>query len=482
MFKNFMTSKKFQSDAIKVLNFIENYLNELENFPVLSQTIPDEIKNNFPYVKPPYDGKSIEDLLEDFEKYFFRGITHWNHPGFMAYFNSTSSEAGILSEFLIAAMNLNGMLWKTSPVVTELENIVVNWLREMIGLNENFWGIIYDTASISTFHAIASAREQLNLNIRGKGIFGRNDLPKIILYCSEHAHSSIDKSAIALGIGTENVRKIKTNKKFEMIPDELLKAIENDKKSGYLPFCVVATIGTTSFASNDPIKSISEICNNFNIWLHIDAAYAGVAAILPEMKWITNGWNDAESIVINPHKWMFTPIDCSILLTKKKFVLKNAFSIVSDYLRTKEENQVNNLMDYGLQLGRRFRALKLWFVISNLGVKGIEEKIRNHIKWAKEFSEWIENHKYLKLIAPVHFSTICFQLKTNEMYTNDKINEFNLKLLDLVNSSGKIFISNTMLNNQIILRLTIGSYWQEKRHIEMAKQILNECIEKVMNN
>lgn len=474
-----MNFSKYKEEGNLITDWILNYFKNYEEKSVLSKIEPGDIKKLL-NPEPPLVGKSIKELLNEFDNSLLNGITHWNHPGFMAYFNSTSSEAGILAEYLIAALNLNGMIWKTSPVVTELEDVVINWFRRMIGLNENFWGLIYDTASISTFHAIASAREQLNLQIREKGLSGRSDLPKLIVYCSEHAHSSVEKSAIALGIGTENVRKIKTNYNFQMIPEELASAIEIDLKTGSKPFCVIATIGTTSFASIDPVEKISKICTNFNLWLHIDAAYAGVAAILPEMKWVIEGWNEADSIVINPHKWMFTPMDCSIFLTRKKNILKNAFSLVPEYLRTNEDNQVDNLMDYGLQLGRRFRALKLWFVISNLAVQGIEEKIRNHIKWAKDFACWIETHKNLKLIAPVHFSTVCFQFNINSGKTIDELNELNLKLLEMINSSGKIFISHTKLNNQIILRLTIGSYWQEQKHIELAKQTIDECINRIL--
>lgn len=477
--ENILNHNEFREDQHRVFEWINHYFQNYKEFPVLSSVKPGEIKNCFD-TEPPLEAKSINELIEYFDKYLFKGITHWNHPGFMAYFNSTSSEAGILSEFLIAALNLNGMIWKTSPVVTELEDVVSGWLRKMIGLSDKFWGIIYDTASISTFHALVSAREQVNLQIREKGMAGRNDLPKLILYCSEHAHSSIEKSAIASGIGQENVRKISSNYLFEMNHNELKEQIVTDIQLGYKPFCVIATVGTTSFASIDPIEKVSEICKEFNLWLHIDAAYAGVAAILPEMRWITNGWENADSIVINPHKWMFTPMDCSIFLTKKKNVLKNAFSLIPEYLRTEQDDEVDNLMDYGLQLGRRFRALKLWFVISNLGISGIEKKIREHIQWAKDFVAWIENHKYLKVVAPVHFSTICFQFLPSSNLSVAELNQINQKLLDKINSSGKIFISHTKLNELIVLRLTIGSYWQEKQHIELAKNVIDVAINKII--
>ncbi len=473
-----MDQNKFISNQKILSEWIIDYLRKIEEKPVLSEIKPLEVKKLLEQ-ELPIKGKSFEDLLNEFEKKFFRGITHWNHPGFMAYFNSTSCEAGILAEYLIAALNLNGMIWKTSPIFTELEELVINWFKKMLGIDDKFWGIIYDTASISTFHALASAREQLNLNIREKGFSGRSDLPRLSIYCSEHAHSSVEKSAIALGIGQENVRKITSNNKFEMDSNELRFKILEDIKNGIKPFCVIATVGTTSFASIDPVEEIATVCNEFNLWLHIDAAYAGVAAILPEMRWITNGWERADSIVINPHKWMFTPMDCSIFLTKKKNVLKNAFSLVPEYLRTQQNDEVENLMDYGLQLGRRFRALKLWFIISNLGVSGIEEKIRNHIHWAKDFAEWVSSHKYLELIAPVYFSTICFQFSSENLKSIEERNSYNQKLLDFINSSGKIFISHTKNGNKFVIRLTIGSYWQKKRHIELAKSVIDDSINKL---
>lgn len=475
-----MDINSFKIDIETLAKWISNYLMNLEERPVLSDVNPNEIKKSLNSL-PPIEGRKISDIVEEFEKKLTKGITHWNHPGFMAYFNSSSSEAGILSEFLISALNLNGMLWITSPVATELEEVVINWFRDMIGLSDNFWGIIYDTASISTFHALCSARERLDLQIKEKGLTGR-DIPKLTIYCSEHAHSSVEKSAIAIGIGQENVKKIMANEKFEMDVVELRASINSDLNKGAKPFCVVATVGTTSFASIDPIEEISKVCKEFDLWLHIDAAYAGVAAILPEMRWITKGWEHSDSIVINPHKWMFTPMDCSVFLIKDKYILKRAFSLVPEYLKTKKDNEVDNLMDYGLQLGRRFRALKLWFIINNLGVKGIESKIRNHINWAKDFANWVENHPNLFLISPVHFSTVCFQFRINSESHKDKINYYNQKLLEIINSSKKIFISHTKLKDQIVLRITFGGYWLEERHIELAKNVIQESIDKILSN
>jgi aromatic-L-amino-acid decarboxylase len=347
----------------------------------------------------------------------------------------------------------------------------------MVGLPEKFWGIIYDTASTSSMHAIASAREQLNLGFREKGMAGRSDVPKLRMYCSEHAHSSIEKGAVTLGIGLEGIRKIPVNDKYEMIPEKLEEVIVEDSENGWKPFCVVATVGTTSTTSIDPVEPIAEICNKYNLWLHIDAAYAGVAAMLPEMKWITKGWERADSIVINPHKWMFTPMDLSVYFTSKPEILKRAFSLVPEYLKTKQDDEVENLMDYGIQLGRRFRSLKLWFIIRYFGVEGLAERIRNHIKLAKEFADWIENEKDFELMAPVPFSTVCFRANPGNK-SEQELNELNEKLLEKINSSGKLFLSHTKLNGKFVIRLTLGSIRHERRHVveawELIKKVYSE--------
>ncbi|MBP9582959.1 MAG: amino acid decarboxylase, partial [Ignavibacterium sp.] len=399
------------------------------------------------------------------------GITHWNHPGFMAYFNSTSSGPGILAELLTAGLGVNGMLWKTSPAFTELEKSMINWFRQMIGLPENYWGIIYDTASTSSMHAIASAREQLDLGFREKGMSGRSDVPKLIFYCSEHAHNSIDKGALTLGIGLDGIRKISVNDKFEMIPEKLDEAINKDIAKGYKPFCVVATVGTTSTTSVDPVDEIASITEKYNLWLHIDSAYAGVTAMIPEMKWITNGWNRADSLVINPHKWMFTPMDLSVYFTRKPDILKRAFSLSAEYLKTNQDNEVENLMDYGIQLGRRFRSLKLWFIIRYFGVDGLAARIKNHITLATEFKGWIETENDFELMAPVPFSTVCFRFNPKDK-TDDELNILNEILLERINESGKLFLSHTKLNGKFVIRLTIGSIRHERRSVEEAWKLI----------
>ena len=471
-----MPIEEFRKSGHQLIDWIADYLNDIEKYPPLSQVNPGDIFKRIPE-SPPQKGEDIENVLKDVDKILMDGITHWNHPGFMAYFNSTSSGPGILAELLTAGLGINGMLWKTSPAFTELERAMMNWFRQMIGLPENYWGIICDTASTSSMHAIASAREQLNLGFREKGMTGREEIPKLRMYCSEHAHSSIEKGAVTLGIGIEGVKKIPVNNKFELIPKKLEQKIVEDFLEGNKPFCVVATVGTTSTTSIDPIEEIAELCEKYNIWLHIDAAYAGVAAMIPEMKWITKAWEKADSIVVNPHKWMFTPMDLSIYFTRKPEILKQAFSLVPEYLKTKVDDEVENLMDYGIQLGRRFRSLKLWFIIRYFGVDGLASRIKNHIKLAKEFAEWVDNENDFELMAPVLFSTICFRYNPGNK-TEEELNNLNEKLFEKINSSGKIFLSHTKLNGKFVIRLTIGSIRHERRHIEEAKEIIKKLTHK----
>jgi aromatic-L-amino-acid decarboxylase len=467
---NDMPSEEFKKNGYKLVDWIADYLNNIEKYPPLSQVNPGDILKRFPNT-PPANGEDIENVLNDVDKILLEGITHWNHPGFMAYFNSTSSGPGILAELLTAGLGVNGMLWKTSPAFTELEKSMMNWFRQMVSLPENYWGIIYDTASTSSMHAIASAREQLDLQIREKGMAGRNDIPRLRLYCSEQAHNSIDKGALTLGIGLEGIRKIPVNDKFEMIPQKLEDAIREDKLNGWLPFIVIATVGTTSTTSIDPVEAIAELAEKYKLWLHIDSAYAGVTAMIPEMKWITRGWDRADSLVINPHKWMFTPMDLSVYFTRKPDILKRAFSLSAEYLKTNQDSEVENLMDYGIQLGRRFRSLKLWFIIRYFGVNGLSERIKNHINLAKELESWIKNESDFELMAPVPFSTVCFRYHPANKDENE-LNEINENLLEKINASGKIFLSHTKLSGKFTIRLTIGSIRHERRHIEEAWDLI----------
>ena len=357
-----MKTTEFQNSAQRSINWITDYFENMDKYPVLSKAKPGDIVAQLP-VGPPEQAEIFERIFSDFEKIIIPGITHWNHPRFFAYFSVTGSYAGIIGELLSAALNVNAMLWKTSPSATELEIIVLDWLRQMVGLSQEFEGVINDTASVGSLCALAAAREFAGLHVREKGMAGRPDLPPLTIYSSEQAHSSIEKGAIILGFGQEFIRKIPTNQRFEMDEKILEKKIINDLDAGFKPISVVATIGTTSTTSIDPIKAIVAICKKFNLWFHVDAAYGGAAAVLPEVRQKFSDWQSADSVIINPHKWLFTPIDCSVLFCKRPAVLKQAFSLVPEYLKTAEGDEVKNYMDYGVALGRRFRALKLWMVI-----------------------------------------------------------------------------------------------------------------------
>ena len=477
-----MPAEEFKKYGHKLVDWIAEYLSNIEQYPVLPNIKPGDIKNILPK-NPPLLPESFDKIFSDVDEKIITGVTHWNHPNFMAYFNSTSSGPGILAELLSAALNTNGMLWKTSPSTTELERVTVDWMRQMLGLPNSFWGIIYDTASVSSMHAIAAAREEVSeYNFRKKGLSGKEKIPMLRLYASEHAHSSIEKAAILLGVGLDGVRKIPVDDEFKVIPQKLSEAIQEDRRNGWRPFCVVATVGTTSTTSIDPVDRIADVCEQEKLWLHVDAAHAGVVAMLPEMKYIFNGVERADSLVVNPHKWMFTPVDLSLFYTRKPDVLKRAFSLVPEYLKTAEDNSTENLMDYGIQLGRRFRALKLWFIIRYFGVSGIIERIREHIRLGQLFASWIDEHPDFERMAPTPFSTVCFRAKPqnpNDEVMADKINE---QLMEKINTSGKLFISHTKLKGKYILRLTISGLRTEEIHTKEAWELIKIVSKETIKN
>jgi aromatic-L-amino-acid decarboxylase len=476
-----MSVEDFRRYGHALIEWIADYLTNIERYPVLSALRPGEIRSRLPR-RPPSHPESLATILADFETVLLPGITHWNHPGFMAYFAITGSGPGILGELLSAALNVNAMLWKTSPAATELEEVVLDWLRQMVGLPESFEGVIYDTASISTLCALAAAREAIeDLHIRQRGLGGRSEVPRLRLYTSELAHSSVEKDAIVLGIGQEGVRKIATDEQFRLSVAELERAIADDRAAGWRPFCVVATVGTTSVTSIDPVGEIARVCARHGLWLHVDAAYAGSAAIVPELRSLLDGCDRADSIVINPHKWLFTPIDLSAFYSRRLDIVKRAFSLVPDYLRTSEDDAVHNFMDYGPQLGRRFRALKLWMVLRSFGHQGLADRIRSHIRLAQEFSRWVDAHPDFERLAPVPLSTVCFRARPRRFAdtaldekTNAYLDQLNSALLDAVNASGECFLSHTRLRGRFVLRLAIGNIRTTEKHVARAWEILRE--------
>jgi len=408
-------------------------------------------------------GEPMAEILQDFRDKIVPAATHWNHPGFMAYFAISASGPGILGEMLTAALNMNGMLWKTSPAVVELEQVALDWLRRWIGLPDGLFGIIFDTASTSSMHAIAAAREMVAPEVRTEG--GGSGL---VLYTSEQSHSSIEKGAIAIGIGQKNVRKIPVDAEYRMRPDALADAVERDRAAGLRPFCVVATLGTTSTTSVDPVAEIAPIAEQYGAWLHVDAAYAGVAALAPELQHILHGCERADSFVTNPHKWLFTPVDISVLYTRRPEILRRAFSLVPEYLRTAEDPRAINYMDYGVPLGHRFRALKLWFVLRYYGRQRLAGMIRNHIAWAQELACQIDTHPNFERTAPTPFSTVCFRYNGTD--------DDNRQLLERVNASGEVFLSHTVLRGQFSLRLAIGNMKTTRDHVQRAWELVQSAI------
>ncbi|HEY9226196.1 MAG TPA: pyridoxal-dependent decarboxylase [Gemmatimonadaceae bacterium] len=455
------------SKGRETLDWIAEYLEHPERYPVLSASKPGEIKASLP-AAPPAKPESLDAILNDFQSKIIPGITHWNHPAFFGYFATSSSVPAILAEMLVATLDVKAMLWKTSPAATELEEVVVDWLRQMLGLSDGWFGITTDTASISSMLALAAAREaRPELQIREKGMAGRSDLPRLRVYCSTHAHSSIDKGALALGFGHENVVKIPDDEDYRMRPDALEAAIAADRASGFLPVACVATVGTTSMSSIDPVPAIAEICRRENVWLHVDAAYGGVLAIAPEYRYILDGIEDADSLVVNPHKWLFIPAECSVLYLKRPDVLKRAFSLVPEYLVTREQDDVVNYMDYGVQLGRRFRALKIWMTIRAFGVEGLAERLRAHCALATEFAAWVDADPNWQLMAPVPFSLVCFRYAPPGL-SDEECDRRNDEIMHAVNAGGEVFLSHTKLRGRFTLRLAIGNLRTERSHVATA--------------
>ena len=465
-----MPAEEFRRHGHALVEWIANYFETIEEYPVISQVEPNWLKNSLPEMAPE-QGEDFAEVLADVDKLILPAVTHWNHPNFHGLFSTSTSSVGGFGEMLTAAFAMKAMLWRTSPASTELEDVVLDWLRQMMGLPDHFEGIIYDTASVSTMHAIAAARERANLRVRDEGMSGRDDLPLMRVYASEHVHSSIDKGVITLGLGLRSLRKIACNDRFEMIAERLAEAIEEDLEQGYLPICVIPTVGTTSTSSVDPVDAIADICEKYGIWLHVDTAYAGSTAIIPEYRHYFKGWERADSIVVNPHKWLFTPFDLSILYCKKLGDLKAAFSLVAEYLKTSEE--VKNGMDYGIQLGRRFRSLKLWFVIRYFGREGLISRLREHCRLARLFASWVDASTAWEMLAPVPFALVCFRARPAGM-SEDELNELNEQIMTSINASGEAYLSHTKLDGRFTLRLSVGSIRVEERHIQKVWDLLNE--------
>ncbi len=463
----------FRKAGHRTIDWVADYLARVESLPVLPRVRPGDVRRAFP-ASPPEAGEPFADLLADLDRVVLPGVTHWNHPGFLAYFGITASGPGILGELVAAALNTNAMLWRTSPSTTELEQGVLDWLRRMVGLPEPRFGLLTDTASTSTLVAMAAARESVSgLQVRERGLAAPGT-PRLRLYTSPEAHSSVEKAAIVLGLGREGVRKVAVDEAFRMDAAALESAVREDREAGWLPFAVSATVGTTSTTSVDPVPAIAAVCARERLWLHVDAAYAGSAAILPEKRWCLAGCEQADSLVMNPHKWLFVPIDASALFLRQPEVLRRALQLVPDYLQTNTAPEAVNLMDYGFQLGRRFRAIKLWWVIRSFGVEGIRRRLAEHCRLAEVFASWVRSDPGFELAAPVPFSTICFRATWPGVDAPER-DARNERILERVNIDGRVLLSHTRLRGAYTLRVAIGNLRTQERHLRLAWDLLRQA-------
>ena len=456
----------------RAARWIDDYYRNPHRYPVLSRARPGDLHRALP-ASAPDEPESFDAIFSDFETLIVPGITHWNHPRFFAYFAISATPITFVAEALAAALNVNAMLWRTSPAATELEEVVLVWLRELLGLDAGLHGIVYDTASIGGFTALAAAREALDLDIRERGTAGRDDLTALRVYVTEHTHSHIEKGAIALGIGRANVVPVPCDDTFAMSPAALEAMLSADEARGMRPMCVVATVGTTSSTSSDPVRAIAEIAKRHDTWLHVDASYAGPAAIVPEFRYLLDGCEAADSIVVNPHKWLFVPIDLSVLYVRRPDILKRTFSLVPDFLMT-PETDVRNYMDYGLQLGRRFRALKLWFAMRHLGVSGMRAALRGHIALAQTLAAWIEAEPEWDVLAPHPLSVVCFRHRPAGL-SGEALDAHNLAIVDRVNATGEAYLSTTRLRGDVAMRIAIGNDRTTEEDVAAAWLLLRDA-------
>ena len=458
----------FRKHLHEIADWIADYREQIADKRISPTGRPGAIRDALP-AEAPEHAEPMEAILADFERVIFPGVTQWAHPQFMGYFGATTTGPGILAEMLTASLNVNAMTWRTSPAATELETVVLGWLQQWLGLPNDFSGVVYDTASISTMHALAAAREEAGTSIRTLGLSGRTELPIFRIYTSDQAHSSVDKAAIALGLGEHNVRRIRSDSDFRLDVDALREAVAADLRKEFLPLAVVATVGTTSTASVDPVEAIASVCREYNMWLHIDAAYGGGLAVLPECEWVKAGWNAADSLVVNPHKMLFVPFDFSVLYVRDIKRLRDVFTLVPEYLRGDAAGAEINYMDYGVQLGRRFRALKAWMVWRTFGREGIAARIRDHLRLAQLFTKWIEDDPRFELAAPTVMAVVCFRFKAVDEAASDKLNS---QLVERINAAGETYLMQTKLRGRSVMRLGLGNLLTAEDHLRRVWDII----------
>ena len=470
-----MDVETFRAAGHRVVDLLADYLATVERRAVFPQVEPGSLAPLFPS-HPPEAPEPLDAILDDYRALVEPNVTHWQHPGFLAYFATTASGPGILGEMLTAGIGSNAMLWRTSPVATELEGVVVGWLRQGLGLPDAFDGLLTDTASTSSLIALAAAREAAGLDAAAQGLAGRADVDRPRVYISEEAHSSIEKACMTLGLGRASVVRIPTDDRFALRVDALEAAIAQDRAAGARPIALVATVGTTSSTSADPVAAMADLAEREGLWLHVDTAYAGAVAIIPERRGPFAGWERADSIVVNPHKWLFTPLDASLLLTRRMEVLRDAFSLVPEYLRTLDRaTPVRDYNEYTPQLGRRFRALKLWVQLRWFGLEGLRRRIERHVELANEFAAWVDDARDWERVAPVPFSTVCFRYAPAALLTDPAaVDRLNAALMDAVNRTGEVFLSHTRLRDRFVIRLAVGNLRTEPRHVQRAWALLRE--------
>jgi len=473
--KNYhMTPEQFREEGKKIIDWIADYYQDIESFPVLSQVQPGEIIDSLPK-SVPQQGESMDAIMRDLDEEIMPGITHWQSPNFFAYFNANTSFPSILGDLISSGLGVQGMIWATSPAATEVETRVLDWLAEMMQMPESFkssstgGGVIQDTASTAALTALVAARERATK-------FQSNEIgvsENLVAYISTQTHASVEKGVKIAGIGKANLRLIDVDNSFAMRIDLLEKHIKQDKEAGLQPFFICGSVGTTSSTAIDPIKQIGEIAKKENCWYHIDAAAIGTAMVCPEFRYLIDGVELADSYSFNPHKWMFTNFDCNVFWVANREELINTFSILPEYLRNKatESGEVFDYRDWHIQLGRRFRSLKLWFVIRHYGVKGLQYHIREHVRLAHDFKTWIDESEDFEVVVEPLMNLVCFRHKTN--------NDFNLKLMNTINESGKIYFTHTKLNGQIVLRMNIGQTHLEEKHVKNAWDLIQETVKKL---
>jgi aromatic-L-amino-acid decarboxylase len=458
-----MHPDEFRRHAHQLADWMADYFRDVGQLPVTSEVRPGDVRRQLP-PSPPDQGESFERLFEDFGRIIMPGMTHWNHPGWFAYFPGNNSPPSVLAEMLTATLGAQCMSWATSPAATELEQVTMEWLRQMLCLPESFTGVIQDTASTATLVALLSARERAPAGAR------------LAVYASTEAHSSVDKGVKLAGYGLDHLRHIPVDSHYAMQPEALDRAISSDRAAGWVPACVVATVGTTSSTAIDALPAIAEICQRHGAWLHVDAAYAGTAAIVPELRPLFDGVEHADSFVFNPHKWMLVNFDCSAYFVRDRAALLRTFQITPEYLRTDQDPEVVNFRDWGIQLGRRFRALKVWFVIRSYGVEGLRAMVRKHIALARELADAIEGNPNFDLVAPVPFGLVCFRYRPPELEPdNPAVDNLNRELLRRVNATRRVHLTHTELGGRYVIRMVIGQRQTERAHVVEAWKLITKA-------